>query len=93
MIVGGVGEQTEGPRSGTGRSGVHHYHPLSQRDPEVSAVSTESFVQIGRSLLSDPDLPNRSAADIGYRSRCLHCNECVGTIESPQGIHCTRFSL
>ena len=51
------------------------------------------FVQIGRSLLSDPDLPNRSAADIGYRSRCLHCNECVGTIESPQGIHCTRFSL
>lgn len=51
------------------------------------------FVQIGRSLLSDPDLPNRSASGIGYRSRCLHCNECVGTIESPQGIHCTRFSL
>ena len=51
------------------------------------------FVQIGRSLLSDPDLPNRSAAEVGYRSRCLHCNECVATIESAQGIHCTRFSL
>lgn len=50
------------------------------------------FIQIGRSLLSDPDLPNRCAASVGYRSRCLHCNECVATIESEQGIHCTRFS-
>lgn len=49
------------------------------------------FVQLGRSLLSDPELPNRSARDAGFRSRCLHCNECVGTIESPQGIYCTRF--
>lgn len=49
------------------------------------------FVQLGRSLLSDPELPNRGARDAGFKSRCLHCNECVGTIDSPQGIHCTRF--
>ncbi len=49
------------------------------------------YIQLGRSLLSDPELPNRSARDAGFRSRCLHCNECVGTIESPQGIYCTRF--
>jgi len=49
------------------------------------------FIQLGRSLLSDPDLPNKAAADAGYKSRCLHCNECVATIEHPAGIHCTRF--
>ena len=49
------------------------------------------FIQLGRSLLSDPELPNRSARDAGFKSRCVHCNECVGTIESPQGIHCTRY--
>jgi 2,4-dienoyl-CoA reductase-like NADH-dependent reductase (Old Yellow Enzyme family) len=49
------------------------------------------FIQLGRSLLSDPDLPNQAARDVKYKSRCLHCNECVATIEHPKGIHCTRF--
>lgn len=49
------------------------------------------FIQLGRSLLSDPDLPNQAAMDASYKSRCLHCNECVATIEHPKGIHCTRF--
>lgn len=49
------------------------------------------FIQLGRSLLSDPDLPLMAQKTAGYRSRCLHCNECVATIEHPQGIHCTRF--
>ncbi len=49
------------------------------------------FIQLGRSLLSDPDLPNRAQAEKGFVSRCTHCNECVSTIESPQGIHCTQF--
>jgi 2,4-dienoyl-CoA reductase-like NADH-dependent reductase (Old Yellow Enzyme family) len=49
------------------------------------------FIQLGRSLLSDPDLPNRAKAEKDFVSRCTHCNECVSTIESPEGIHCTQF--
>jgi 2,4-dienoyl-CoA reductase-like NADH-dependent reductase (Old Yellow Enzyme family) len=49
------------------------------------------FVQLGRSLLSDADLPNQAAQNPNYKSRCVHCNECVATIESENGIHCTRF--
>jgi 2,4-dienoyl-CoA reductase-like NADH-dependent reductase (Old Yellow Enzyme family) len=49
------------------------------------------FVQLGRSLLSDADLPNQAAQSPHYKNRCVHCNECVATIESENGIHCTRF--
>ena len=49
------------------------------------------FIQLGRSLLSDPDLPLQAERNPGFASRCLHCNECVATIEHPNGIHCTRF--
>lgn len=49
------------------------------------------FIQLGRSLLSDPDLPKQAKDNANYRSRCSHCNECVATIEHPQGIHCTQF--
>ena len=49
------------------------------------------FIQLGRSLLADPDLPAQARANSGFQSRCLHCNECVATIEHPNGIHCTRF--
>lgn len=53
------------------------------------------FIQLGRSLLADPGLVNKAsqAAKLNktYRSRCVHCNECVATIEHENGIHCTRF--
>ena len=49
------------------------------------------FIQLGRTLLSDPDLPRQALIHADYKSRCLHCNECVATIEHPHGIHCTRF--
>lgn len=53
------------------------------------------FIQLGRTLLSDPDLPlqaqQHAERQQDYQSRCLHCNECVATIEHPTGIHCTRF--
>ena len=47
------------------------------------------FVQLGRTLLADPELP--VSASLGKRSRCIHCNDCIGTIESDVGIHCPRF--
>lgn len=49
------------------------------------------FIQLGRSLLSDPSLPLKARENSDFKSRCLHCNECVATIEHPNGIHCTRF--
>lgn len=51
------------------------------------------FIQLGRSLLSDPDLPNQAQQQSAYKSRCVHCNECIATIEHPDGIHCTRFTV
>lgn len=51
------------------------------------------FIQLGRTLLSDPFLPKQAARTEHYESRCIHCNECVATIEHPKGIHCTRFGV
>ncbi|MBD2859856.1 NADH:flavin oxidoreductase [Spongiibacter sp. KMU-158] len=49
------------------------------------------FFQLGRSLLADPDFADQLSADRNFVSRCKHCNKCVGTIESPKGIHCPEF--
>ncbi|MEZ5507875.1 MAG: NADH:flavin oxidoreductase [Gammaproteobacteria bacterium] len=49
------------------------------------------FIQLGRTLLSDPDLPRLAAQQRNYQSRCMHCNECVATLEHADGIHCTHF--
>ena len=49
------------------------------------------FIQLGRTLLADPDLPQKLAMEPRFKSRCTYCNQCVGTIESPQGIHCPQF--
>jgi 2,4-dienoyl-CoA reductase-like NADH-dependent reductase (Old Yellow Enzyme family) len=49
------------------------------------------FIQLGRTLLSDPDLVNSAKLNTDFVSRCTHCNDCVSTIESPLGIHCTQF--
>ena len=51
-----------------------------------------NLLQLGRSLLSDPDLVNQAQVNTAYKSRCLHCNECIATIEHKDGIHCTRFN-
>ncbi|QQD18114.1 NADH:flavin oxidoreductase [Spongiibacter nanhainus] len=50
------------------------------------------FIQLGRSLLADPDLPTQLAGNSAFKSRCTHCNACVGTIESERGIHCPVFN-
>jgi|GEM_PF-288198 len=46
------------------------------------------FVQIGRSLLKDPDFVKNAEADENYDSGCTHCNYCVPLIEHPDGIRC-----
>jgi 2,4-dienoyl-CoA reductase-like NADH-dependent reductase (Old Yellow Enzyme family) len=48
------------------------------------------FVQLGRALLYDPDLPKRLARESDYRNGCDHCNRCASLIEAPGGIRCVR---
>jgi 2,4-dienoyl-CoA reductase-like NADH-dependent reductase (Old Yellow Enzyme family) len=48
------------------------------------------FIQLGRALLYDPDLPKRAAADPSYVNGCSHCNECAVLIEDPDGIRCVE---
>ncbi len=52
-----------------------------------------NLLQLGRTLLADPDLVQKAQTDVQYSSRCLHCNECIATIEHKDGIHCTRFKV
>jgi 2,4-dienoyl-CoA reductase-like NADH-dependent reductase (Old Yellow Enzyme family) len=48
------------------------------------------FIQLGRALLRDPSLPKKLKLDRNYQNLCDHCNECIATIEHPNGIHCTK---
>jgi len=59
---------------------------------EFASLMADGFdlIQLGRALLADPDLPKEAALDLNWRSRCIHCNECVGTIEAPGGVRCVR---
>lgn len=59
---------------------------------EFASLMADGFdlIQLGRALLADPDLPKEAALDLNWRSRCIHCNEYVGTIEAPGGVRCVR---
>jgi 2,4-dienoyl-CoA reductase-like NADH-dependent reductase (Old Yellow Enzyme family) len=46
------------------------------------------YIQLGRPLLCDPNLVRHAAGQQDFRSQCDRCNECVGTIQHPRGVHC-----
>jgi 2,4-dienoyl-CoA reductase-like NADH-dependent reductase (Old Yellow Enzyme family) len=46
------------------------------------------FVELGRALLFDPDMPHHVEADTQYVNGCTHCNRCATLIEAPGGIQC-----
>lgn len=46
------------------------------------------FIQIGRGLIHDPDLPNKAKENRHYSTPCTHCNRCATLIESEGGIRC-----
>ena len=46
------------------------------------------FIQLGRSLIFDPDLPKLVEQKSDYENGCNHCNECATLIEAPGGIYC-----
>ena len=39
-----------------------------------------AFVQMGRSLLREPDLLERFRSEPGAEATCIHCNKCMPTI-------------
>ncbi len=47
---------------------------------ETAMTEGFEFVAMARALLAEPDLVNRIAADAGYPSACIHCNQCMPTI-------------
>lgn len=49
------------------------------------------FIQLGRALICEPDMVARAARDIHFKSKCTHCNLCVGSIEYEGGVHCPAF--
>ena len=48
------------------------------------------FIQLGRGLIFDPDLPKRAQSDANYENGCNHCNQCATLIEAPGGIYCVE---
>ncbi|TFH20924.1 MAG: NADH:flavin oxidoreductase [Myxococcales bacterium] len=56
----------------------------------IARVMAEGFdfIQLGRALLFDPDLPKNAAADADYVNGCTHCNRCATLIDAPGGIEC-----
>ncbi len=58
----------------------------------IAAVMAEGFdfIQLGRGLLFDPDMPRRAAAEADYVNRCSHCNRCATLIDAPGGIYCVE---
>jgi 2,4-dienoyl-CoA reductase-like NADH-dependent reductase (Old Yellow Enzyme family) len=51
------------------------------------------FIQLGRSVIADPDLPLRARKNEKYQSRCNHCNRCIGSIAAEEGIYCPEFPV
>lgn len=60
-------------------------------DPRAAAAALESgkadFIALGRSLLADPEWPNRVKAGQQPR-RCLACNSCVNDMRGGDRLHC-----
>lgn len=50
------------------------------------------FIQLGRSLIAQPDLVNKAKSNLKFKSKCIHCNECVGSIEYEGGVYCPLFN-
>ena len=46
------------------------------------------FIQLGRSLIYDPDMPLKAQANASYLNPCTHCNRCATLIEAEGGVRC-----
>jgi len=48
------------------------------------------FIQLGRSLIYDPDFPKHAQSDPAHVNGCNHCNRCATLIEAPGGVRCVE---
>jgi 2,4-dienoyl-CoA reductase-like NADH-dependent reductase (Old Yellow Enzyme family) len=46
------------------------------------------FIQLGRSLLFDPDFARNAQRQADYQNGCTHCNRCATLTDATGGIHC-----
>ena len=46
------------------------------------------FIQLGRGLIYDPDMPIKAQNNLSYHNPCTHCNRCATLIEADGGIRC-----
>jgi 2,4-dienoyl-CoA reductase-like NADH-dependent reductase (Old Yellow Enzyme family) len=56
----------------------------------IDSVMKEGFdfIQLGRGLIFDPDLPKNAETNAKYKNGCNHCNTCATLIESEEGVSC-----
>jgi 2,4-dienoyl-CoA reductase-like NADH-dependent reductase (Old Yellow Enzyme family) len=60
---------------------------INRRDTIEQAMAEGfDFVAMGRSLLREPDLPQKLQAGVQDEALCVHCNKCMPTIY--RGTHC-----
>ncbi len=48
------------------------------------------FIQVGRALMFDTDVPKRAQERHTYKNGCNHCNKCATLIEAPGGSYCVE---
>jgi 2,4-dienoyl-CoA reductase-like NADH-dependent reductase (Old Yellow Enzyme family) len=65
----------------------------SNADIERVMSAGFDFIQLGRSLIHDPDFVKHAMADVNYKNGCSHCNKCATLIEHPDGIRCVEVPL
>jgi 2,4-dienoyl-CoA reductase-like NADH-dependent reductase (Old Yellow Enzyme family) len=54
---------------------------VSTANIERAMVEGFDFVAMGRALIADPDFVRRMERGEKFRTRCIHCNECVAEME------------
>lgn len=69
--------------------GVCYLGGVSHSD-SIEKIMAEGFdfIQLGRALIFDPDLPKNARASINYKNGCTHCNLCATLIEADGGVQC-----
>lgn len=60
----------------------------SRQSIEQALEAGFDMVALGRTLIYDTEMVNRMKTDSHYVSGCNHCNLCVPSMNSPEGVQC-----
>lgn len=62
---------------------------VSEREDAEKAIAQGfEMVQVGRALIKDPAMVAHMQADPAYLNGCNHCNICVATMDTKDGVFC-----